>query len=76
VFELYECDDCIHVKYCESAGAEEFDGKAENCPDFIHKKHQYCADCGKRLTVNEILDSLEVVGVAVCRRDLNRRMDW
>jgi len=31
---MYECDDCSHVKTCESAGAEEFDGNAEKCPDF------------------------------------------
>jgi hypothetical protein len=37
---MYECDDCVHVKSCESAGAEEFDGKAESCPDFKLKTRQ------------------------------------
>jgi hypothetical protein len=37
---------------------------------------RYCTDCGKRLTAKEIKDSMEIIGKAVCERDLNRRMDW
>ena len=47
---MCECDDCIHVKTCESAGAEEFDGKAENCPDFNKTTDNFCSECGEQLT--------------------------
>ena len=55
----FECDDCKKVSTCESAGAEEFDGKAENCPDFERKK-LIPAKTWREMNSTEIADSLEI----------------
>jgi hypothetical protein len=55
----FECDDCRKSDTCESAGAEEFDGKAENCPDFERKKF-IPAKTWRKMTSTEIVDSLEI----------------
>jgi formylmethanofuran dehydrogenase subunit E len=36
----------------------------------------YCSDCGKRLSWKEVEDGVMFVGKPVCKKDLNRRMDW
>lgn len=56
-----ECDDCENVATCESAGAEEFDGKAESCPDFKASKIPKCPKCGNRL--NKIIE--DIMGKAI-----------
>ena len=55
----FECDDCRKSDTCESAGAEEFDGKAENCPDFERKKF-IPAKTWRKMTSTEIVDSVEI----------------
>jgi hypothetical protein len=65
----------INALWCANCIAKHKEA-IETVYEINEEPHQYCADCGKRLTVKEILDSLEIIGVAVCKRDLNRRMDW
>jgi hypothetical protein len=36
----------------------------------------YCSGCGKRLSWKEVEDGVMFVGKPVCKKDLNRRMDW
>ena len=71
------------IKYDEKT--KKWHIKQQNLPPFLWVRKSmgiwdfrplYCSDCGKRLSEEEIKNSKKIIGKPLCKRCLNRKMDW